>query len=57
MHIMKILSEFVKARRKEAGLTQEDFADRAGVALTLFTSLASSTSPGVARLRTSKTLL
>jgi y4mF family transcriptional regulator len=29
------LSEFVKERRKTAGLTQEEFADRAGVALTV----------------------
>lgn len=29
------LSEFVKARRKEANLTQEAFAERAGVALTV----------------------
>lgn len=29
------LAEFVKNRRKEAGLTQEEFADRAGVALTV----------------------
>ena len=35
MHIMKILSEFVKERRKEANLTQEEFAERAGVALTV----------------------
>ena len=32
---MKILSEFVKERRKEANLTQEEFAERAGVALTV----------------------
>ena len=32
---MKRLSEFVKKRRKEAGLTQEEFAERAGVALTV----------------------
>jgi len=32
---MKQLSEFVKERRKEAGLTQEEFAERAGVALTV----------------------
>lgn len=32
---MKSLSEFVKQKRKEAGLTQEDFAARAGVALTV----------------------
>ena len=35
MHIMKTLSEFVKKRRKEVNLTQEDFADRTGVALTV----------------------
>jgi len=35
MHIMKTLSEFVKERRKEANLTQEDFAERTGVALTV----------------------
>lgn len=35
MHIMKILSDFVKERRKEANLTQEEFAERAGVALTV----------------------
>ncbi|MEZ4776590.1 MAG: type II toxin-antitoxin system Y4mF family antitoxin [Bacteroidia bacterium] len=29
------LSEFVKSRRKEAGLTQPELADRAGVALTV----------------------
>lgn len=29
------LSEFVKFRRKKVGLTQEEFADRAGVALTV----------------------
>lgn len=32
---MKHLSEFVKERRKEVNLTQEEFADRAGVALTV----------------------
>lgn len=32
---MKQLSEFVKDRRKEVNLTQEEFADRAGVALTV----------------------
>ncbi len=32
---MKSLSEFVKERRKEVDLTQEEFADRAGVALTV----------------------
>lgn len=35
MHIMKRLSEFIKDKRKEEGLTQEEFADRAGVALTV----------------------
>ncbi len=35
MHIMKDLAEFVKERRKEVNLTQEEFADRAGVALTV----------------------
>jgi len=32
---MRTLSEFVKQRRKEVNLTQEEFADRAGVALTV----------------------
>jgi y4mF family transcriptional regulator len=32
---MKRLAEFVKRRRKEVNLTQEDFAERAGVALTV----------------------
>jgi y4mF family transcriptional regulator len=32
---MKELSEFVKARRKEVNLTQREFAERAGVALTV----------------------
>jgi y4mF family transcriptional regulator len=32
---MKTLSEFVKDRRKEVALTQEEFAERAGVALTV----------------------
>jgi y4mF family transcriptional regulator len=32
---MKRVAEFVKERRKEAGLTQEAFADRFGVALTV----------------------
>ncbi|SDT00288.1 transcriptional regulator, y4mF family [Maribacter dokdonensis] len=32
---MKKLSEFVKERRKEVNLTQEEFAERAGVALTV----------------------
>jgi len=32
---MKRIAEFVKERRKEANLTQEEFAERAGVALTV----------------------
>jgi len=32
---MSILSEFVKARRKEVNLTQREFAERTGVALTV----------------------
>jgi y4mF family transcriptional regulator len=32
---MESLSEFVKKRRRQAGMTQEDFAERAGVALTV----------------------
>jgi y4mF family transcriptional regulator len=32
---MKSLDSFVKDKRKEAGLTQEEFAARAGVALTV----------------------
>lgn len=32
---MRNLSEFVKKRRKEVNLTQEEFAERAGVALTV----------------------
>jgi len=32
---MKALPEFVKERRKEVNLTQEEFAERAGVALTV----------------------
>ena len=32
---MELLSEFVKKRRKEVQLTQEEFAERAGVALTV----------------------
>lgn len=35
MHIMKKLAEFVKERRKEVNLTQEEFAERTGVALTV----------------------
>jgi y4mF family transcriptional regulator len=32
---MKSLAQFVKEKRKEADLTQEEFAARAGVALTV----------------------
>jgi y4mF family transcriptional regulator len=32
---MKELAEFVKERRKEVNLTQEEFAERIGVALTV----------------------
>ena len=32
---MKKLAQFVKERRKEVGLTQEEFAERSGVALTV----------------------
>ncbi len=32
---MKRIAEFVKERRKEVNLTQEEFAERAGVALTV----------------------
>jgi y4mF family transcriptional regulator len=32
---MKPIAEFVKERRKEANLTQEEFAQRTGVALTV----------------------
>ena len=32
---MKELAAFVKERRKEVNLTQQEFADRAGVALTV----------------------
>ncbi len=32
---MSVLSEFVKERRKEVNLTQEEFAERTGVALTV----------------------
>lgn len=32
---MKVLSNFVKERRKEVNLTQEEFAERTGVALTV----------------------
>ena len=32
---MRAIAAIVKERRKEAGLTQEEFAERAGVALTV----------------------
>lgn len=32
---MNLLAEFVKKRRKQSGLTQEEFAIKAGVALTV----------------------
>ena len=32
---MKSLADFVKQKRKEVNLTQEEFADRLGVALTV----------------------
>ncbi len=32
---MKPIAEFVKERRKEVNLTQEEFAERSGVALTV----------------------
>ncbi len=32
---METISEFVKSRRKQIGLTQEEFAEKAGVALTV----------------------
>lgn len=32
---MSRLSEFVKTKRKQLGLTQEEFAEKAGVALTV----------------------
>lgn len=35
LHTMKLLSEFVKEKRKSVNLTQEEFAQRAGVALTV----------------------
>ena len=35
MHIMKSVAAFVKERRKEVKLTQKEFADRTGVALTV----------------------
>ncbi|MCH8534400.1 MAG: type II toxin-antitoxin system Y4mF family antitoxin [Flavobacteriaceae bacterium] len=35
MNVRRQLSEFVKQRRKEVNLTQEEFAERTGVALTV----------------------
>jgi y4mF family transcriptional regulator len=35
MHIALPLDQFLKQKRKEANLTQEEFAARAGVALTV----------------------
>ena len=35
MHIMKTLAEFVKERRNQVNMTQEEFAERTGVALTV----------------------
>ena len=37
MHIIMTssISKFIKIKRKEAGLTQKEFADKAGVALTV----------------------
>ncbi|MFK7032564.1 type II toxin-antitoxin system Y4mF family antitoxin [Flavobacterium oreochromis] len=32
---MEVIADFIKKRRKQAGLTQEEFALRAGVALTV----------------------
>jgi y4mF family transcriptional regulator len=32
---MNLIAEFVKKRRKQLGLTQEEFASKAGVALTV----------------------
>ncbi len=34
-HIMKPLNQFVKEKRREAKLNQEQFAERSGVALTV----------------------
>lgn len=35
MHIITPLHQFLKEKRKEANLTQQEFATRAGVALTV----------------------
>ena len=32
---MNLIAEFVKTRRKQLGITQEEFAEKAGVALTV----------------------
>ena len=32
---MNLVAEFVKSRRKQLGITQEEFAEKAGVALTV----------------------
>ena len=32
---MNLISDFVKSRRKQLGFTQEEFAEKAGVALTV----------------------
>lgn len=32
---MNLIADFVKTRRKQLGLTQEEFAEKAGVALTV----------------------
>ena len=42
-HIMKPLNTFLKEKRKEAGLTQEEFAQRAGVALTVIRKIEQGT--------------
>lgn len=34
-YTMSELSDFVKTKRKQSGLTQEEFAEKAGVALTV----------------------
>lgn len=39
---MNQLAEFVKTRRKQLGLTQEEFADKAGVALTVIRKIEQS---------------
>lgn len=39
---MSDLSMFVKAKRKQVGLTQEEFAEKAGVALTVIRKIEQS---------------